>query len=111
MALSFARRPEIRSLAQESVEDSIKGWFPNHRIQTNVPRQRRTILSVKSGETIREIGSLTPASARLVLRASAVRCLRFKLMAALKAIRYSQVKNWASPLKRSSDWKALRKAS
>ena len=43
-------------------------------------------------------------SARPARMEYATRCFRFRLIAVLIAMRYSQVKNWESPLKLSSDW-------
>ena len=42
---------------------------------------------------------LRPASMLITAR-----CFRFRLIAVLTAMRYSQVKNSESPLKLSSDW-------
>ena len=62
-------------------------------------------------DVLRRIVRFDPALGPTASRLTVARFFRFKLIAVLNAIRYSQVKNSASPLNVWSDWYAFRNAS
>ena len=64
---------------------------------------------VITGEHAAQIADALPVHPASILTTG--RCLRFRLIVVLTAMRYSHVKNCESPLKLASDWYALRKAS